>query len=249
MFYSTRAKLLAGFLGVTLLVGAVSLIIGVHLIDQNVFGEALNRVQRDLNAAHEMYLSRVKQTKTALSITTLGFAFISSVSGRNTADLGIRLERLSRLAELDFAGIVAEDGRTLSRMGPYAFAGPAPRVENPLAKLVLEQRVSVSGTMVLDRDFLIGENPDLLERARIHAERPTGGNSDSELEEIGALVIAAAVPIFDADTLVGVLYGGLLLNRSEVVADGRWRTSSGVGSACSSWACSRRNSLRSEARP
>ncbi|MFO7708803.1 MAG: cache domain-containing protein [Desulfobacterales bacterium] len=219
MFYSTRAKLLAGFLGVTLLVGGVSLIIGVHLIDQNVFGEALNRVQRDLNAAHEMYLSRVKQTKTALSITTLGFAFITSVSGRNTADLGIRLERLSRLAELDFAGIVAEDGRTLSRMGPYAFAGPAPRGENPLAKLVLEQRVSVAGTMVLDRDFLIGENPDLLERARIPAERPPGGNSDSEQEEIGALVIAAAVPIFDADTLVGVLYGGLLLNRSEVVAD------------------------------
>jgi len=50
MFYSTRSKLLAGFLGVTLLVGAVSLFIGVHLIDQNVFGEALNRVQQDLNA-------------------------------------------------------------------------------------------------------------------------------------------------------------------------------------------------------
>ena len=55
MFYSTRAKLLAGFLGVTLLVGVVSLVIGVHLIDRNVFGEALNRVQRDLNALSAVF--------------------------------------------------------------------------------------------------------------------------------------------------------------------------------------------------
>jgi hypothetical protein len=167
MFYSTRSKLLAGFLGVTLLVGAVSLFIGVHLIDQNVFGEALNRVQQDLSAAYEMYQTRIKQVKTSLSITTLGFAFISSVSERNTADLVIRLERMGRLAELDFAGIVTADGRTLCRMGPYSFPGPASRGMNPLAKVVLEQRVAVSGTMLLDREALIGENPDLAERARI----------------------------------------------------------------------------------
>ncbi len=219
MFYSTRAKLLAGFLGVTLLVGVVSLVIGVHLIDRNVFGEALHRVQRDLNAAHELYLSRVKQVKTALSITTLGFAFISSVSGRDTTDLGIRLERLSRLAELDFAGIVTADGRTLCRTGPFAFAGPAPRKENPLAKVVLGGRVPAAGTMVLDREFLISENPELVERARIPARQPSGGDSDSAPEQTAALVMAAAVPIFDGDTLLGVLYGGILLNRNDAVAD------------------------------
>ena len=219
MFYSTRSKLLAGFLGVTLLVGAVSLFTGVHLIDQNVFGEALNRVQQDLNAAHEMYLSRVKQVKTCLSITTLGFAFISSVSERNTTDLAIRLERMARLAELDFAGIITEDGRTLCRMGPYALPGPASRGVNPLAKVVLEQRVSVSGTMVLDRDFLISENPDLAERARIPIGHRPEGDADSAQEESAGMVIGAAVPIVEGDTLVGVLYGGILLNRSEAIVD------------------------------
>ena len=219
MFYSTRSKLLAGFLGVTLLVGAVSLFTGVHLIDQNVFGEALNRVQQDLNAAHEMYLSRVKQVKTSLSITTLGFAFISAVSERNTKDLAIRLERMARLAEFDFAGIITEDGRTLCRMGPYAFPGPASRGVNPLAKVVLEQRVSVSGTMVLDRDFLISENPDVAERARIPIGHRPEGDSDSVQEESAGMVIGVAVPIVDGDTLVGVLYGGILLNRSEAIVD------------------------------
>ena len=183
MFYSTRSKLLASFLGVTLLVGAVSLFIGVHLIDQNVFGEALNRVQQDLSAAYEMYQTRIKQVKTSLSITTLGFAFISSVSERNTADLVIRLERMGRLAELDFAGIVSGDGRTICRMGPYSFPGPASRGMNPLAKVVLEQRVAVSGTMLLDRDTLIGENPDLAERARIPLAPRPEADAGTALEE------------------------------------------------------------------
>ena len=77
MLYSTRSKLIAGFLGVSLLVAAVSLFIGVRILDQHVFGEARNRVRQDLNAVSEMYFTRVKHIKTSLSITTLGFAFIS----------------------------------------------------------------------------------------------------------------------------------------------------------------------------
>ncbi len=219
MLYSTRSKLLASFLGVTLLVGTVSLFIGVHLIDQNVFGEGLKRVQQDLSAAHEMYLTRIKHVKTSLSITTLGFAFISSTKEHNTADLVVRLDRLARLTDIDFAGIVTEDGRTLCRLGAYSFPGPASRGMNPVAQIVLEKRVGVSGTMVLDRDTLINENPELAERARIPlSPRPEGG-SEPAPEESAGMVIVAAVPIFDGDIMVGVLYGGILLNRSEGFVD------------------------------
>ncbi len=219
MFYSTRAKLLAGFLGVTLFLGAVSLLAGVHLIDRNVRGEALTHVRQDLNSAHEMYLSRVRQVKTALSITTLGFAFISSVSERNTTDLVLRLERLSRLAELDFAGILSEDGRTLCRTGPYAFPGPGARGPHRLAEAVLDQRVPLSGTLVLERDFLLSENPELAERARITISGGSHAGTDGVRELTDGMAVAAAVPIFDAARLVGVLYGGILLNRSEFFVD------------------------------
>jgi two-component system NtrC family sensor kinase len=219
MFYSTRSKLIASFLAVTLLVGGVSLFIGVHLIDQNVFGEALNRVRQDLNAAHEIYLTRVKHVKTCLSITTLGFAFISSVSERNIPDLVIRLERMARLAELDFAGIVTEDGKTLCRLGPYATPGSATRVENPIAKVAMDQRVPVSGTVILDRDFLISENPDLAERARIPVRVRPENASGLGQEDAAGMAIASAVPIFDGNDLVGVLYGGILLNRNEAIVD------------------------------
>jgi two-component system NtrC family sensor kinase len=219
MLYSTRSKLIASFLGVSLLVGAASLLIGVRLVNEHVFGEALNRVRQDLNAANEMYLTRAKHVKTSLSITTLGFAFVASVRDRNTTELALRLERMAKLAGLDFAGVVAEDGSALCRIGPNPFPRPGRRVENPLAKPVLEQGVAVSGTAILSSEFLVEENYELAERARV----PLVAGPEAAVgarEEIGSgMAMAAAVPVFDGDQLLGVLYGGILLNRSESFVD------------------------------
>jgi hypothetical protein len=43
------------FLSVSLLVGAVSLFIGVRLLNEHVLGKAANRVRLDLNAAAELF--------------------------------------------------------------------------------------------------------------------------------------------------------------------------------------------------
>jgi two-component system NtrC family sensor kinase len=219
MLYSTRSKLIASFLGVSLLVGAASLFIGIRLVDTHVFGEALNRVRQDLNAANEMYATRVKHVKTSLSITALGFAFISSVRDQNTTDLALRLERMAKLADLDFAGIVAADRSTLCRTGPNAFPQPGHRLDNPLVATVLEQRISVSGTEVLSADFLVQENHELAERARIPLAAGPPGASGARDEVSAGMTIAAAVPVFDGNVFLGALYGGMLLNRSEAFVD------------------------------
>jgi two-component system NtrC family sensor kinase len=219
MLYSTRSKLIAGFLGVSLLVGAASLLIGVRLLNQHVYGEALNRVRQDLNAANEMYATRVKHVKSSLSITTLGFAFVSAVRQRQLNDLALRLDRMARLADLDFAGILAEDGSTLCRMGPSAFPKAGTRVENLFAATVLAGRMAVSGTVILPSEVLIEESHELAERARIVlAPGPAGAPGNRE-EHTAGMSIAAAVPIFDGNALIGVLYGGILLNHSEAFVD------------------------------
>ena len=80
MFYSTRSKLIASFLVVSFVVGAVSLFIGGQLLYKAVLSEATNRVRLDLNSAREIYLTRIKQLKCPLSITTLGFGFLSALN-------------------------------------------------------------------------------------------------------------------------------------------------------------------------
>ena len=73
---------------------------------------------------------------------------------------------MAKLADLDFAGIVIEDGSTLCRTGPNALPAAGASVENPIVRPVLDSRIPVSGTLVLDSDFLIAENPYLARSGR-----------------------------------------------------------------------------------
>ncbi len=219
MFYSTRLKLIGSFLGVSLLVGTVSLFIGVRLLNEHVLGEAANRVRLDLNAAGEMYRTRIKYVQISLSITTLGFGFISTLEARNVPELVNRLERMAHLAELDFAGIVTEDGKTLCRIGPNSIPNDESQSENPITRPVIERRVPVSGTVVLEKEFLKAENPELAERAIISLISAKNADPLAGGKETSGMAIAAAIPVFDKNVLHGVLYGGILLNRRETIVD------------------------------
>jgi two-component system NtrC family sensor kinase len=218
-FYSTRSKLIGSFLGVSLLAGAVSLFIGVRLLNEHVLGEAANRVRLDLNAAGEMYRTRIKYVKISLHITTLGFGFISTLKERNVPELVGRLERMANLAELDFAGIVTEDGQTLCRIGPNSLPDGEPGSENPITRPAIKRRIPVAGTVVLGNEFLKAENPELAERAVISLS-PAQNPGPAAGEKItSGIAIAAAIPVFEKNVLYGVLYGGILLNRSENIVD------------------------------
>ena len=219
MFYSTRSKLIASFLVVSFLVGAVSLFIGGELLYKAVLSEATNRVRLDLNSAREIYQTRIKTIKIPLSITTLGFGFLSVLKMHDAPELVIRLERLAQQVELDFAGIVTNEGTTLCRIGPDSIPKEAVQAANPIADLALKRRVAVSGTVVLSEEFLSAENPELADRARIQLLPTPRAAPRAEKEELSGMALAAAMPIFEKGDLLGVIYGGILLNRSQTIVD------------------------------
>jgi len=219
MFYSTRSKLIASFLVVSFLVGAVSLFIGGQLLYKAVLSEATNRVRLDLNSAREIYQTRIKTIKIPLSITTLGFGFLSVLKMHDAPELVIRLERLAQQVELDFAGIVTNEGTTLCRIGPDSIPKEAVQAANPIADLALKRRVAVSGTVVLSEEFLSAENPELADRARIQLLPTPRAAPRAEKEELSGMALAAAMPIFEKGDLLGVIYGGILLNRSQTIVD------------------------------
>jgi two-component system NtrC family sensor kinase len=149
MFSSIRSKLIGGFLGVSFLVGAVSLIVGGRLLYKAVLNEATNRIRLDLNTAREIYHNRVRGVEVVLDATALGSGFRSDLKIRDRSALINRLRQLARYAELDFAGIVTTEGATLCRIGPHPIPTNKTQVPNPLANLALRQGVPISGTVVL----------------------------------------------------------------------------------------------------
>ncbi|UCF71962.1 MAG: cache domain-containing protein [Deltaproteobacteria bacterium] len=219
MLYSTRSKLIASFLGVSLLVGAVSLFIGGQLLYKAVFSEATNRIRLDLNAAREIYLTRINSVKVSLNITTLGDEFRLELKRYDAPKLVNRLRRMAQHAELDFAGIVTGEGKTLCRIGTNPVPIEESQPVNPIANLALKRGVPVSGTVVLSREFLSAENPDLANRARIQLVPTRRAAPREAKEEASGMALAAAIPVLDGDDLLGVLYGGILLNRSTTMVD------------------------------
>ena len=218
MWYSTRFKLIASFVGVAFFVGAVSLIIGGQLLYQAVLNEARNRVRLDLNAAREIYSTRLKTIKSPLSIAAIEPAFHVALEQGRIEELQRRLDSLARFADLDFLGIAGTDGTTICRIGP-----PSPEkggeTTNPLARMVLERMVPIAGSVVLSREFLTAENPELADRARIRVIPTLKALEEPTREETSGLALAAAIPVIDKNGMLGVLYGGLLLNRNETIVD------------------------------
>jgi len=219
VFYSTRSKLIASFLGVSFLVGAVSLFIGGQLLYKSVLNEATNRVRLDLNAAREIYETRIKAIRSPLTITTLGFGFLSALKRHDAPELVSRLRRLAQNAELDFLGVVTNEGTTLCRIGPNSIPRETSQVANPIANLALERRVAISGTVVLSEELLAAENPELADRARIRFLPTPRAAPRDEKEEASGMALAAAIPVFEEGDILGIIYGGVLLNRSTAIVD------------------------------
>jgi len=219
MFSSTRSKLIASFLGVSFLVGVVSLFIGGQLLYKSVLSEATNRVRLDLNAARELYQTRIKAIRCPLILTSLEPVFCTSLKKRDVSELIPRLETVARRAELDFVGIVRKEGETLCGVGKSSLRCKAVEITNPIAGLVFDRKVPVSGTVILSKEFLSAESPELADRARIELLPTPRAAPRAEEEETSGMAIAVAAPVFEEGDLIGVIYGGVLLNRNQTIVD------------------------------
>jgi two-component system NtrC family sensor kinase len=226
VIYTTRLRLITSFLGMCILVGGLSLVVGVQLLNKSVLNEATTRIRQDLNAAREIYDNVDGRIRLALEIAAEESILREAVGTGDTAFVADCLLTLANRGGLDFAGLVDPGGRTLLRTTTATASSAvnsgtevAPLPLNPAAELSLRERRTISGTVVLDRLQLEAESPALAERARIELIPTPRAAPYQEDVETSGMTICAAVPIYSGNTLIGSLYGGVLLSRSEAIVD------------------------------
>ena len=199
------------FATVTLLV-AILLLVSLaiaYLINAWIVDEAQNKVRQDLGSARAEYLNELDRLRTVVRFS----ARLSA--GHVVGELGDELAGVRRREQLDFLSLVDLERNVILRSGQLPGAPePLSRELSPfhVAALAGEEKAS---SLLLSPHSLQAENPALVERARI----PMHDSGSGTYEERG-LVLLATAPWRNADgRVVGMLYGGILLNNNLALVD------------------------------
>ena len=209
-----QARIILGFAAICLLIGLLSLSVGISIINRTVFTEAANRVSQDLNSAWDIFLTPLNRAVPVFTLTAEGGDFADD----DEQDIIRELQRIQDVLDLSFVSLVLPEAGNL-RLSASGAIDENTDFNKTFIQQALDRRVPVSGITVLDRDFLMTEDPSLAEQARIpvvptpRAEVSEGGT------ETSAMVIVLAYPVLSSGVVRAILYGGVLLSKNNDIVD------------------------------
>lgn len=213
------SKLILSFLLPITLTSVVFLVVGIELIGDRVVAEAQEKVRHDLNAARELYMGEMRHITDAVQMTAERFFLREAIS---SGDLDVIARELARVKEdegLDILTITDATGKVLLRSNNPSSVGDDMSEDN-LIEAVLIRRQPYAATHLISRDELRKESSLLAERARFTLVDTPLSRERPETEVTSGMMLKAAAPIFDGkNELIGVLYGGILLNRDYTIVD------------------------------
>lgn len=213
MKVSLRAKIAASMLAVVVATGGIATAVGARLINETVFREAQNKVRLDLNTAREILRARIEDAADVVRLTAQRFFVRQAILEGRVADFAAELERVMRTERLDVLTLTDARGTVLWRARNPGERGDSQAHDPLVAKVIAEGR-PIWGVQIIPREELLREDPALAERAYIRFVETPKARVRSEREQTSGMMLRAAAPVTDGEgRLIGVLYGGILLNR------------------------------------
>ena len=212
-------KLTVSFIIVVVICGAVATWVGIHLIGDRIIAQAQHKVRMDLNSAREIYQQNLRKITCAVRLISERFFLKEGLLGEDGSLLKEELRRKREVEGLDVLTVTDEQGRVLFRAANPEVSGDS-QADDPIVAEVLAEKEVVSSTVIVPREGLLKEGEDFAQRARMTLIPTPKAKPKSETEETSGMMLKAAAPIFDYEgNLLGVLYGGTLLNRNYELVD------------------------------
>ncbi len=218
MKISLRAKFGAGFLVVIIITGSVAIWAGVHLIGDRIVSQAQKKVQMDLNSAREIYQRKVDDIRTLVRLTAIRLFIKDALISNNIKELNKKLKSIREKEGLDILTLTDNKGKVIVRTRNSQVVGDD-KAEDELVKKVLMKMKVVASTQIVSREELLKEGKDLAERAYMRFIPTPKARPTPEKEKTSGMMIKAAAPIIYNNKLLGVLYGGDLLNQNYEIVD------------------------------
>ena len=219
MKISLKEKLVVSFLGVIIICGLIATIVGIRLIGTGIINQAQDKVRHDLNSGREVYREEVENLKDVVRFTALRFFIKNAISDNDIDTLRKELQEIRQKESLDILTLTDELGRIIVRARNPSIRGDH-QTQGELIGHVLSTRQVIVGTVIVPREELVKEGVDLAEQAHIKIIPTPKAKPGRETEQTSAMCIIAAAPVFRSDSsLLGVLYGGNVLNRNYTLVD------------------------------
>ena len=217
-FQSLRAKLIFSFLLVVLAGGLASSIIGTRMVGKTIIAEAQKKVRHDLLSAWMVYQEKLNRLQDVLRLTAQRDLILRALLGRDAEVLRRELEKVRMEYGLDVLTIVDRNGVVITRTrSPYR--GGDYQGNNELVGRALRKEI-VASTEIVPQQELAKEGEELVRQAYMEFVPTPKAKDRPETKQTSGMMLKAAVPILDVhDNILGVLYGGTLLNRNYEIVD------------------------------
>ncbi|MEW6348983.1 MAG: response regulator [Thermodesulfobacteriota bacterium] len=202
--FSLKQKVLGGFLGVVVLVGLVTSLIGTRLAQHTIMETARSQLFGDLAAAGVVIENVKTDLELKVRLISRSEGMKELVETRNVDALRKAVTTAATRDEMDFWTVVDKQGNVLSVGGRKSEEG-ARITDDPVVAQAMEGK-SVSAIVTMPLERIAKENPALIQRL-LESSTRTG------------LVIEAAHPIVSESKIIGVLYGGILLNGNQPIVE------------------------------
>jgi len=207
------------YFSISILIPTVILsIIGTKIIYDQVINRAVMKTTSDLNSAKEIYTSKIASLEVVTRLTTLRGFIISSLLENKADTLQKELQQTLNTEKLDIFTVVNSKGIVVCRGRNPVTRGDT-LLNDRYVKNVLQTGETFSGTDIMNQKELERESPELAKTAAMKIIPTPKSKPRSDSVETSCMLLKSAVPVFDRNKrLIGVLIGGILLNRNyEIV--------------------------------
>jgi two-component system NtrC family sensor kinase len=215
---SLRTKLIASFIAVILFGGLVTLFFGWRLVKDTLISQAQTKVQHDLAAAWMVLNEKLTDIKDTVWLTAEREGIHNALRNNQYSILLRRLNRVREENGLDILTLTDRNGRVIIRTRNPELVGDD-QSNDEIVKRALKRDV-LAFPQVVPREELLKEGKDLAEQAYMEFIETPKAAPRPENKETSGLMMKAASPLVDEDKdLLGVLYGGILINRNYEIVD------------------------------
>jgi len=216
--FSLRTKLIFTFLVVIFFGGILTLIFGSRLVRNTIISQAQAKVRHDLAAAWMVFNEKLKDIKDIVSFTAARESIRDAIENNQTDTILRYLNRVREEYNLDILTLTDQEGKVTCRTRNCEVVGDD-QSQDELVKRALRIGVYAAPQIVLREEFL-KEGEDLVERAYMEFVETPKAAPRPENREVNGMMLKAASSILNEDgQLLGVLYGGVLINRNYEIVD------------------------------